>query len=183
MLGERLKAARLSVGLTQRELAGMCDISAMAISKYERNLDMPSSGVLLRLARALKSPIDYFFRPLTVTLSEPMYRCRPTFSSKEKLKLQYQAQEWLERYLEVESLLPSEQVTQFALPLSEQGVVTSMEEVEQVADYLRQALKLGLMYPIEDLMSLLEDQGVKVGLVDAPADFDACVMRANDTTP
>ena len=82
MLGERLKAARLSMGLTQRKLAGMCDISAMAISKYERNLDMPSSRVLLRLAKALESPIDYFFRPLTVKLSEPMYRCRATFSAR-----------------------------------------------------------------------------------------------------
>lgn len=183
MVGERLKAARLSMGLTQRELAGMCDISAMAISKYERNLDMPSSGVLLRLAKALESPIDYFFRPLTLKLSEPMYRCRATFSAKQKVKLQYQAQEWLERYLEVESLLPSCQVTPFALALSSEGAATSMEEVEQVADDLRQAWKLGLMNPIENLVALLEDQGVKVGLVDAPDDFDACVMWANESIP
>ena len=182
MLGERLKAARLSMGLTQRELAGMCDISAMAISKYERNLDMPSSGVLLRLAKALESPIDYFFRPLTVKLSEPMYRCRPTFSAKQKLKLQYQVQEWLERYLEVESLLPSSQVTPFTLPPVKPHVASS-DEVEQVADNLRKAWKLGLMNPIENLIALLEDQGVKVGLVDAPDDFDACVMWANESIP
>ncbi len=183
MLPERLKAARVSMGLTQRELAGMCDISAMAISKYERGLDMPSSGVLLRLAKALESPIDYFFRPLTVKLSDPMYRCRPTFSAKQKLKLQYQVQEWLERYLEVESLLQAEQVTEFTLPFSTQHVPTSMDEVEQVADNLRQAWKLGLMNPIENLIALLEDQGVKVGLVDAPDDFDACVMWANESIP
>lgn len=183
MLPERLKAARVSMGLTQRELAGMCDISAMAISKYERGLDMPSSGVLLRLAKALESPIDYFFRPLTVKLSEPMYRCRPTFSAKQKLKLQYQVQEWLERYLEVESLLASSQVTEFTLPFSSQHVPISMDYVEQVADNLRQAWKLGLMNPIENLIALLEDQGVKVGLVDAPDDFDACVMWANESIP
>lgn len=183
MLPERLKAARSSLGLTQRELAGRCDISAMAISKYERGLDMPSSGVLLRLSKALESPIDYFFRPLTVKLSDPMYRCRPTFSAKEKLKLQYQVQEWLERYLEVESLLPPSQVTEFTLPFSTQHVPTSMDDVEQVADNLRQAWKLGLMNPIENLITLLEDQGVKVGLVDAPDDFDACVMWANESIP
>ena len=48
---------------------------------------------------------------------------------------------------------------------------------------LRQAWKLGLMNPIENLMALLEDQGVKVGLVDAPDDFDACVMWANESIP
>ena len=32
-------------------------------------------------------------------------------------------------------------------------------------------------------MALLEDKGIKVGLVDAPADYDACVMWDNDTTP
>lgn len=183
MLGERLKAARLALGMSQRDLAKRCSVSAMAISKYERNLDMPSSGVLLRLAKACKCSIDYFFRTTTVTLSEPMYRCQPTFSARQKSQLQMQVQQWLERYFEVESFLPSEQIPQFQLPPESERYASSMEDIENIADRLRRTWNLSTMSPIENLLALLEDRGIKVGLVEAPDGFDACVMWANDTLP
>jgi transcriptional regulator with XRE-family HTH domain len=38
MVGERIKQARLAAGLSQRETARLAGLSAMAISKFERNL-------------------------------------------------------------------------------------------------------------------------------------------------
>ncbi len=46
-LGERLKMARAMSGLSLRDVAAKAGVSHMAISKYERGLDMPSSPVLL----------------------------------------------------------------------------------------------------------------------------------------
>ncbi|MCK5802545.1 MAG: helix-turn-helix domain-containing protein, partial [Lentisphaeria bacterium] len=37
MIGERIKQARLAAGLSQREAAKRADLSAMAISKFERD--------------------------------------------------------------------------------------------------------------------------------------------------
>ena len=42
-----------------RKLGDLAEISAMAISKYERNESMPSSGVRLALAKALGVRVEY----------------------------------------------------------------------------------------------------------------------------
>ncbi len=62
-IGQRIKQARKANNMSMRNLAEKAEISAMAISKYERDLDTPSSGVLLRLAQALGITIDFLFRP------------------------------------------------------------------------------------------------------------------------
>ncbi|MDW8291222.1 MAG: helix-turn-helix transcriptional regulator, partial [Armatimonadota bacterium] len=51
-LGERLKSARKRAGLSMRALAERAGVSAQAISKYERGQDVPSSVVIIRLAKA-----------------------------------------------------------------------------------------------------------------------------------
>lgn len=68
MIGERIRQARQASGLSQQALAEKVGVSAKAISKYERNLDTPSSDILLRLAQALGVRLDYFFRTRNVTL-------------------------------------------------------------------------------------------------------------------
>ena len=56
MIGERLKLARAAAGLSLRDLEARLDglVTAQAIGKYERDEMMPSSTVLIALARALK---------------------------------------------------------------------------------------------------------------------------------
>lgn len=55
MFGERLKLARKMAGYSLRGLAGAFggEVTAQAIGKYERGEMMPSSGVLLHMARVL----------------------------------------------------------------------------------------------------------------------------------
>lgn len=50
MIGDRLKGARAASGLSLRALSDAMEnkVSAQAIGKYERNEDMPGSGVLLK---------------------------------------------------------------------------------------------------------------------------------------
>ena len=99
-VGERLKIARRTAELSQRDLAKAAGVSAMAISKYERGLDIPGSDVLLRLAHALDVKTEYFLRPITVTLTAPSYRRRTSLPRKKEYAILGQIQEWLERYLE-----------------------------------------------------------------------------------
>lgn len=68
MIGERIKRAREAAGFNQRELAKMAGITAMAISKYEREESTPSSGVLLALSKALGVRTEYFFRHTEVEI-------------------------------------------------------------------------------------------------------------------
>ena len=180
MVGERLKAARLAAGLSLRRLAEQAGVSAQAISKYERGLDVPSSGVLLRLARALGVGVEYLLRPRPVLALHPVYRCRASLGRKQERAILSHVQEWLERYLEVEDLLDKR--PRFELPATLDRQVARGEDVERVALQLRAAWSLGVD-AIENLVEVLEEQGIKVGLVDADERFDACTFRVEDGTP
>jgi Zn-dependent peptidase ImmA (M78 family)/transcriptional regulator with XRE-family HTH domain len=151
----------------------------MAISKYERDLDTPSSGVLLRLARALDVKTEYFLRPVTVTVSVPTYRRRISLPRKQEQAIIAQVQEWLERYLDVESFFGP---PDFELPPDLDRRVTSPDDVERVATGLREGWDLGLA-PIESLVEVLEDHGIKVGLIEGHQDFDSLTFWVDDAIP
>ena len=170
-IGGRIKQARKAGNFSLRKLADEIGVSAMAISKYERDQDVPSSGVLLRLSQALKVKVDFFFRPSTVSVQLQAYRKHAVLGAKEQEAIQMRIQDWVERYLEVESLFPEEQHTA-NLPLRK---VTSLDEIETVALDLRDHWKLG-DDAIENLVQLLEDRGIKVGIISGFEHFDACTF-------
>jgi len=173
-IGQRIKQARKANNMSLRNLAEKAEISAMAISKYERDLDTPSSGVLLRLAQALGVSIDFLFRPQTISVQLQAYRKHAALGVKEQESIQMRIQEWLVRYLEVESFFPDEGRT-VSLPVI---AIRSIIQVEDVALELRENWDLGLD-PIENLTQLLEDQGIKVGLVSGFEHFDASTFIAD----
>ena len=179
-IGERIKVARRAAGLSQRKLAQAAGVSAMAISKYERGLDVPSSAVLLRLARALGVKTEYFLRPVTVSVTALSYRRRASLPRKQEYAIIGRVQDWLERYLEVESLFG--EPLRFTLPPDFDRRVATLDDVEKVALALRRQWNLGLG-PIESLVEVLEEQGIKVGLVEGPDDFDALTLQANGDIP
>jgi len=180
VIGERLKGARRAAGLSQRALAEMVGVSVMAISKYERGLNTPSSPVLIRLAQALGVKTEYFLRPVTVEMTAPAFRCRSSLSVKEERAILARTKEWIERSLDVESFF--EGAPQFAVPSSVNRHAGSLDDVERVAMDLRAAWKLG-QSPIESVVEVLEDQGIKVGLVEAHDDFDGLTVWANGAVP
>lgn len=174
-IGQRIKQARKANKMSLRNLAEKAEISPMAISKYERGLDTPSSGVLLRLAQTLGVSIDFLFRPQTISIQLEAYRKHAALGVKDQETIQMRIQEWLERYLEVESFFPDE-----GRSVSVPGYkIQAIEQVEEIALELRANWHLGLD-PIENLTQLLEDQGIKVGLVSGFEHFDACTFIAND---
>lgn len=177
-IGERMKSARIMAELSQRDLAQQADVSAMAISKYERDMDVPGSAILLRIARVLKVKIEYFFRSTTVTLSSPTYRRRESLPAQQEASILEHVQDWLERYIEIESLL--DKTLHFQMPHKSQ--ITELNTIEDAALTLRKEWQLGLD-PLEGLMEICEDHGIKVGLVDGHAAFDALTLWANKSIP
>lgn len=173
-IGQRIKQARKANNMSLRSLAEKAEISAMAVSKYERDLDMPSSGVLLRLAQALGVSIDFLFRHQTVSVQLQAYRKHAALGVKEQEAIQMRIQEWLERYLEVESFFPDERRA-VNLPANS---IQAIEQAEDAALALRENWNLGLD-PIENLTQLLEDRGIKVGMVSGFEHFDACTLLAD----
>ena len=173
-IGERIKQARKASNLSLRKLAEEVGVSAMAISKYERDQDVPGSGVLLRLSGALKVKLDFFFRPAAPNIQLQAYRKHAALGIKEQETIRMRIQDWVERYLEVESLFPGEQQ---AVNLTLRSVRT-LDDVEAAAADLRDTWNLG-HDPIENMVQLLEDQGIKVGLVSGFEHFDACTFKVD----
>ncbi|MEN4042519.1 MAG: helix-turn-helix transcriptional regulator, partial [Anaerolineaceae bacterium] len=138
-IGERIKQARKASNLSLRKLAEEIGVSAMAISKYERDQDVPSSGVLLRLSQALQVKIDFFFRPSTASVQLQAYRKHAVLGVKEQQAIQMRIQDWVERYFELESLFPKEQPAA-NLPLWK---TISLDDIETAARELRDRWNLG----------------------------------------
>lgn len=179
-LGERLKSARKRAGLSLRALAERAGVSAQAISKYERDLDVPGSVVLIRLAEALDVSLEWLLRPIQVSLSPPAYRSHRSRLGKRAMRqIEEQVREWLERYLAVEEITGERQP--FLLP-DIRRTIGQVEDVESVADDLRRAWGLG-EDAIQDLMATLEAHGIKVGVMPAPDHFDALTLLADGQTP
>ena len=60
--------------------------------------------------------------------------------------------------------------------------IKKVDEAELAATALRREWLLG-EDPIENLTELLEDRGIKIGLVNGDFDFDACTFFYDDKTP
>lgn len=173
-IGQRIKTARKAKRMSLRALAEQAGVSAMAISKYERDEMAPGSGALARLAQALEVPLDFFFRPKAQAVTLQAYRKHASLKKKEEAAILARIQEWLERYLEIENLFPVV-VRHADLPVYQ---VEELQEIENATQDLRRQWRLGLD-AIENLTELLEDRGIKVGLVEGFDHFDACTFLAD----
>ncbi|WP_376694253.1 helix-turn-helix domain-containing protein [Wenzhouxiangella sp. EGI_FJ10409] len=183
MFGLRLKQAREAAGLNQRELAAACGVSAMAISKYERDLSVPSSQVLMALADALGVRVEYFFRTQHVELDKLEFRKHSRLPAKQEKRVLADAQEQMERWLALEDLLPNEWGAPFQVPEDVPDSVTSGEDIEHAALTVRDAWGLGTE-PIVDLIEVLEENGLKVLRSEhaRAADFEGLAAQANGHT-
>lgn len=167
--GERLKSARKMAGMSLQELADRMEqpVSRQAINKYEQGRMLPESGILLSLASALNVKPDYFFRE-AVSLQSIEFRKHTALPEKEKERIKAKSSDILERYLELESCLGID--SSFMNPF--QGVrVSSPEEIDEIADRLREAWCLGFD-PLPDVVEMLESYNVKVIMLDTHHAFD-----------
>lgn len=179
-IGERIKLARINAGLSQQALGNEMGLSKMAISKYETGMIVPKSGILIALGRALGVNTEFFFRSTKINISTPVYRCRKKLGKKEEAKILGEVANWLERYITVEQLTGYE--TPLTLPKREDCRVQTLEDIEKVASWIRMEWNLGLD-PIENLMDVLEQHGIKIGQIVASDKFDALTLWHDEKCP
>lgn len=173
MIGERLKRARAAVGLSMQALGEEVGVSANMIKKYEHDQSMPSSGVLIRLGKALSVRAEYFFRPTKVELSGIEYRKRSSTPKATLKRIEADVLDQAERWQELINLWPEYPVQAFTVPGGLPPQVDALEQIEALADQVRAEWDLGLS-PIPDLIDVLESRGILVIItdVDAQAKFD-----------
>lgn len=182
MFAKRLQQARKAAGLSLRALGDKVGVSHAGIKKYEDGDAKPSSGVLLKLARALDVRTEYFFRPdIVPELGEINYRKHSSITKKKLSEINFKIRDWIERRFELENLFPklAKQLKPEIADFPKQ--IKDYSEIEQAAEAVRTAWKLGFD-PILDLIDIFELQGIRVFCVDIAEDdkFDGLCAQVLD---
>lgn len=179
MIGNRLKLARDASGLSLRDLEAAIQglVSAQAIGKYERNEMMPGSNVMLTLSKALKVTPEYLLNTSEIELAGIDFRKEPHTATKEERAVEAIILDHVERYLELEELLPGGEL-QWLYPENPAYYIDNIEAAEAAADALRQEWQLGID-PIPSMSVLLEEKGVKVIALNLPIDVSGSKAFVN----
>lgn len=164
-------------GLSLQELADSLSMSItkQALHKYESGSMNPTGEVLIALAKALDVKPDYFMRePLELGAVE--FRKKAKLPAKEAESIKEKVKEFLERYIEVETLLNIN--TRFSNPVKSMRIL-SVEQVEKAALKLIKEWSLGYD-PIPNVIEMLENNGVRVIEIDAAEGFDGLSTYVGD---
>lgn len=179
MLGERLKLARKKQGLSMDRLVNKIGhiVSKQALSKYERNLMVPGTEVLLALSKALNTRIEYLLSDRVSELTHVDYRKTNRTSAREKARVEAMVIEHMERYLMVEEILELAS-SRWVKPELQ---VNDANDVEALANQLREHWELGTN-PIPDMTALLEEHGIKVLMLEMPKSVSGLTCLVNSST-
>ena len=165
MLGDRLQLARKKAGLSMDELVDAMDglVSKQSLSKYERDLMMPSSKVLTRLSECLDVSFEFLFSSKVISLQGIDFRTESNTTAKDRAKVEAVVIEHVERYLAIEEIVEDNFHTFNEKP----KILHNHEEIEEFAIEKRKEWDLGAD-PIPNLTALLEEKGLKVLLLELP---------------
>jgi len=162
MLGNRIQRARKALGLSLRDLGEEIALSHAAVKKYEDNEVIPSSDILIKLAKALHVKVEYFFRPESFTFEKLQYRKHADMPEKQLEEIKAKVLDQIERRVELESLFPSSPIQEFSLGAKK---ISGYDDIELVANQIRKQWKLGFE-PLPDLIDIFEEHGIKVFEID-----------------
>lgn len=186
MIAERLKLARKKAGFSLRDLSAAMNekVTAQAIGKYERSEDVPSSGVLIELTKALGVSLSYVLDTQGVELSGVEFRTKANTTAKDRAYVETEVLEWIERYLQIEGILELDSA-KWQCPVVCPVRLSHVTEAEALAETVRAKWNLGLD-PIPNMTELLEEKGLKVLTVRLPArvsGFTCLVGRRQEQEP
>lgn len=181
VFSKRLKSARAMQGLSMDALCARMDniISKQSISKYETGKMMPDSTVLIALANALQVSVDYLFRPFKTDLQSVEFRKKSKLKITALDSIKEKVRDSVERYLEIESILNMD--SQFKIDFSN-VTVHGADDVKNLVVRLRKEWNLG-EDAISYVLSLLEENEIKVIELDAPVGFDGLSGWVNQSYP
>ncbi len=179
MFGDRLKLARKKTGYSLRSLSAALGgkVTAQAIGKYERGEMVPSSSVLIHLAKVLGVSMEYLLSEQVEKLEAVEFRKLSGTSAGERARVEAYVIDCLQRYIMIEEILELGSDT-WEAPRFGNRFLGREEDGEILAQELRQDWKLGID-PIPNMTALLEDRGIKVLVIPLPDPVSGltCLVR------
>ena len=177
-IGENIKLRREVLRISLRDLADQVGVSHTTIDKFEKNTLVPDSQRLIKLSTILQIPISAILRPPSqqIQMTCLAFRSKKMRKRDEK-QISAETKEWLERYIQIEKLSGTRR--DFEMPKGFPKKIRTLDDAEKAARNLRKAWDLGSA-PIENLTSLLEDKGIKIGIIKGITKFDALFTNCDN---
>lgn len=154
---------RLDRRLTQQELATKAGLSRVSLGKIERGTVVPRARTLDALAKALAVPVGELVTPVR-PLESVRFRARAQVHAREQILAE--VSKWLDAYAGLEAELDERLPFRF-----EEGTSASRHgSPKKIARAARRAVGLGSEEPVRDICGLLEENGVKLLLLETNRD-------------
>lgn len=180
--GKRLKEALTFREKKMTELAEETGISKQSLSLYANGCNVPPYENVLKIARVLNFPAEYFMSEdlCTATTGNTYFRSQASTAKKsrnaQKIKLEYVSKmyEVLLNYMNVPELnLPDTDDVHIPDTVADADSNQAFEEIEKLAERVRDCWELG-NGPIDNLQYALQSNGIIVtGFSDVESAIDA----------
>lgn len=168
LVGEQVRQARLSLGISQQELAATVGLDRTMLAKVEAGSRRLDGLELARLSRALKVSMEYLIQPPPAVLSRrtaSLTEETDTEAARSSERLEIAMVEWLrdvQQLLDI-GVLRTRPLLRYPHP------VESEDDARQTARWLRERFGLG-DEPIDSIMDVCERAGQWVLVTDLPGD-------------
>ncbi len=162
VIPSRITEAREACALSMGDLAERIGVSRQSVSKYEKGIMSPSIDVLQSISFLLHFPVDFFYKEEigAGTGTSPLFfRSKSNIAKKVKtacknqVKWVFEIRNQLERYVEFVGQRPP------TIDMNHEDLQD--KDIEEMALSVRHEWELGDA-PIEDLIGILENQGIIV---------------------
>ncbi len=168
---------RLDRQLTQEDLAAKAKLSRVALGKIERGSVVPRARTLDALAKALAVPVGELVTPVQ-SLESVRFRARAQVHAREQILAE--VSKWLDAYAGLEAALDEYRPFRFEKVLAPRR----RGNPGKTARAARQAVGLGPKEPVRDICGLLEENGVKLLLLETSRDsFFGLSVGSRDRGP
>ncbi|WFE27072.1 XRE family transcriptional regulator [Solwaraspora sp. WMMD791] len=167
-IGEQVRQARLSVGMSQQDLADRVGLDRTMLAKVEAGSRRLDAVELSRLSRALEVSMEYLIEPRPAVLSRRsavLTEETDTEAARSSERLEIALVGWLRDVQQLVDIGSLQTVPLLRYP----GTVTSETDARQAAHWLRQQLHLG-DEPIGSITEICERAGQWVLVADLPGD-------------
>lgn len=159
---KQLTSARISRGMTMKELAERADLSRQMISNYESGKTIPKAESLLKILSVLNFPRSFFSNEVSeLTTGATFFRSQTASTKrvrdmqKERLKYLFDIYGKLSSYVNFPKLNLPDVLEKDIYDITEDDIIEKANE-------LRKKWKLDLSSPINNLIQIAEKNGVVI---------------------
>lgn len=177
---QRLKLIRTAQERELTDVARATEIAGAELAAFEKGEKEPEPEQLWDLAVEYDTEFGFFTREIDVPdIAPASAESLENLSETERAIVTAQARVWLERYLDIESFFPIEELPLFTHPEGFPMAVASPKDAADAGEQLRLAWQLAY-HPVANLADLLEVMGIRVGMIEGVSSFDAAMFRTTD---